>query len=70
MTITSSSEKGRVFFSSASGSEFKENYCYWTRNFSDIISLLCSNSESPIREVDTLRIKKNKKKCNKFFFVT
>ena len=43
----------------ASGSEFKENYCYRTKIFSDIISLLGYNTDSPIREVDTLRIKKN-----------
>ena len=28
-----------------SGSEFKVNYCYWTKNPSDIISLLGCNSE-------------------------
>ena len=47
----------------ASGSEFKENYCYWTNNFSDIISFLGSNSDSPIREVDNFIIKK----CKSFF---
>ena len=45
-----------LFVSLASGSEFKENYY---KNFPDIISLLGSNSNSPIREVDTFRIIKN-----------
>ena len=29
----------------SSGSEFKENYSYWTKIFSDIISLLGTSSE-------------------------
>ena len=41
----------------APDSELKENYCYWTKFFSDIISLLGSKL-SPIREIDTIRIKK------------
>ena len=45
----------------AAGSEFKVNYCYWTKNFSYIIYLLGSYSDrltdSPFREVDTFRVK-------------
>ena len=39
-------------------SGFKVNYCYWTKKFSDIISLLGCNSE----EVEIIGIKN---KCNK-----
>ena len=42
--------KSMCFYSLASGSELKVNY-YWTKLFSDIISLLGCNSDSPIREV-------------------
>ena len=39
----------------ATGSEFKENYSYWTKLVSDSISLLGSETDSLLREVDTFR---------------